>query len=48
VEDVAVLGIRDEYSGERPKAYVVLKGEGEEVVGRKILRYVRERKVRHK
>jgi acyl-CoA synthetase (AMP-forming)/AMP-acid ligase II len=50
VEDVAVLGIADEYSGERPKAYVVMKGKGKgsEEVGREILRYVRERKVRHK
>lgn len=49
VEDVAVLGVSDEYAGERPKAYVVLKtGEGEEGVGREILAYVKERKVRHK
>jgi 4-coumarate--CoA ligase len=49
VEDVAVLGIQDEWAGERPKAYIVMKGKGnEEEVGRKILRYVRERKVRHK
>jgi 4-coumarate--CoA ligase len=50
VEDVAVLGIQDEYSGERPKAFVVLKGgeKGEEEVGKEILAYVRERKVRHK
>lgn len=50
VEDVAVLGIMDEYSGERPKAFVVLKengNEGEEV-GKEVLRYVKERKVRHK
>jgi len=50
VEDVAVLGIQDEYSGEKPKAFVVLKGgeKGDEVVGREILKYVRERNVRHK
>jgi acyl-CoA synthetase (AMP-forming)/AMP-acid ligase II len=50
VEDVAVLGVRDEYSGERPKAFVVLKGrtKGDDQVGREILRYVKERKVRHK
>jgi acyl-coenzyme A synthetase/AMP-(fatty) acid ligase len=50
VEDVAVLGIQDEYSGERPKAFVVLKGNGEpaEEAGREILKYVKERKVRHK
>lgn len=50
VEDVAVLGVKDEYSGERPKAYVVLAGgrNGSEEVGRELVRYVRERKVRHK
>jgi 4-coumarate--CoA ligase len=50
VEDVAVLGIEDEYSGERPKAFVVLKGNVErgEEAGREILKYVKERKVRHK
>ena len=50
VEDVAVLGIRDDYSGERPKAYVVLAGgkKGSEGVGRELIQYVRERKVRHK
>lgn len=50
VEDVAVLGVKDEYSGERPKAYVVLAGgrNGSEEVGRELIRYVRERKVRHK
>ncbi|KAF2221327.1 hypothetical protein BDZ85DRAFT_265206 [Elsinoe ampelina] len=56
VEDVAVLGIRDDYEGEVPKAYVVLKpgvveGKGREElrrVGRELLKFVRERKVRHK
>lgn len=50
VEDVAVLGIKDDYSGERPKAYVVRKEgtPGEEEVGRKVLEYVKEKKVRHK
>lgn len=50
VEDCAVLGIPDEYAGERPKAYVVLKqgvSVGEEV-GRQLLRCVREKKVRYK
>ena len=50
VEDVAVMGIPDDYSGQLPKAFVVLKGgyrdDGE--VGEELLRYVRERKVRHK
>ena len=50
VDDCAVLGVEDEYSGEKPKAYVVKKKgfAGGEVLGRNILRYVREQKVRHK
>ncbi|KIW22817.1 uncharacterized protein PV07_11078 [Cladophialophora immunda] len=50
VEDCAVLGIPDEYSGEKPKAYVVLKAgvrESDEV-GKRLLQFVRERKVRYK
>lgn len=50
VEDVAVLGIADEYSGEVPKAYVVLKEglkEGQDT-GRELIKYVREKKVRYK
>lgn len=50
VEDVAVLGIKDDYSGEKPKAYVVRKnGAPEEVeLGKALLVYVKEKKVRHK
>lgn len=51
VEDTAVLGIADEYSGERPKAFVVLnaKARGEkEASGRRLIQYVKEKKVRHK
>lgn len=50
VEDCAVLGIRDEYAGEKPKAYVVVKGgvSANKELGRALLRYVRERKVRYK
>jgi len=51
VEDVAVLGIKDERSGERPKAYVVLnegRGEGGKEIGRRLMDYVRDRKVRYK
>ncbi|KAG8165594.1 hypothetical protein KVR01_004146 [Diaporthe batatas] len=50
VEDCAVLGIRDEYAGERPKAYVVVKSgvSPTEELGRTLLRYVRGRKVRYK
>ncbi|KAF3769795.1 4-coumarate-CoA ligase 2 [Cryphonectria parasitica EP155] len=50
VEDCAVLGIPDEYAGERPKAFVVLK-QGvpvSETVGRRLLQYVREKKVKYK
>lgn len=50
VEDCAVLGIPDEYAGERPKAYVVLKkgASPSEEVGRRLLAFVKERKVRYK
>ncbi|RLL98753.1 hypothetical protein CFD26_107861 [Aspergillus turcosus] len=57
VEDAAVTGIPDEYSGERPKAYVVVKpgvrGEisdpdGWVDLGHRLIDYVREKKVRHK
>ncbi|KAI3392306.1 hypothetical protein diail_5889 [Diaporthe ilicicola] len=50
VEDCAVLGVADEYAGERPKAYVVAKAgvSPSEELGRGLLRYVRERKVRFK
>ncbi|GES66293.1 AMP-binding enzyme [Aspergillus terreus] len=57
VEDVAVTSIPDAYSGERPKAYVALKpavkerlgGTGGLVdTGRRIIEYVRAKKVRHK
>ncbi|GAB7365988.1 hypothetical protein MBLNU230_g7315t1 [Neophaeotheca triangularis] len=50
VEDVAVLGVQDEYSGEVPKAFVVLKEgvQGSDRVGRQLLGYVREKKVRYK
>ena len=50
IEDVAVLGVRDDYAGELPKAFVVLKGgsAGDEATGRELMKYVKERKVRHK
>ena len=60
VEDVAVLGVPDEYAGERPKAFVVLsKGrssakssheEKEDLVnlGKRLLRFVQDRRVRYK
>jgi 4-coumarate--CoA ligase len=50
VEDVAVLSVKDDWSGELPKAYVVLKPGIEEsaAIGKKIIAYVKEKKVRHK
>ncbi|KAK5124523.1 hypothetical protein LTR85_001740 [Meristemomyces frigidus] len=50
VEDVAVLGIQDEYSGEIPKAYIVVKDRAAETqaVGKELIAYVREKKVRYK
>ena len=50
VEDVAVLGLRDDYSGEVPKAYVVLKSglKGDAEMGRQLMKYVKERKIRDK
>ena len=50
VEDVAVMGIPDDYSGEVPKAFVVLKPgqEGGSELVQELIEYVRERKVRHK
>lgn len=50
VEDCAVLGIKDDYSGEKPKAYIVKKPAAPDgkVLGRELMKYVREKKVRHK
>ena len=50
VEDVAVMGVKDDYSGELPKAYVVLKGgqKGSKEIEAELKHYVKERKVRHK
>ena len=50
VEDAAVVGITDEYSGELPKAFVKLaQGEtGSEEVGKDIMKYVKAKKVKHK
>ena len=52
VEDTAVTSIGDDYSGERPKAYVVLKPEAKNkdlaALGRQLIEYVKERKVRYK
>ncbi|MCJ1258321.1 hypothetical protein MMC24_006153 [Lignoscripta atroalba] len=50
VEDVAVMAVHDDYSGEKPKAFVVLKSgvKGDELVGRELIEYVQERKAKHK
>ncbi|KAJ4361367.1 hypothetical protein N0V95_001981 [Ascochyta clinopodiicola] len=50
VEDVAVMSVPDEYSGELPKAYISLKPGVEEsaAVGKEIIAYVKEKKVRYK
>lgn len=51
VEDVACLGIPDEYSGEKPKAYIVLKASKRNnatEVAQALIKYVQEKKVRHK
>jgi 4-coumarate--CoA ligase len=50
VEDVAVLGIADEYSGEKPKAYVVAKKNTPqpERLGNELLEYVKAKKIAHK
>ena len=50
VDDVAVMSVPDDYTGERPKAYVVLKAgiEGNEAVGQELIKYVQEKKSRTK
>jgi 4-coumarate--CoA ligase len=50
VEDVAVLGVPDDYSGERPKAVVVLKAHirPSEDLARQLLDLVKEKKVQYK
>jgi 4-coumarate--CoA ligase len=50
VEDVAVMGIRDDYAGELPKAFVVLKSDVKptEECGLELLRFVKDKKVRYK
>ncbi len=49
VEDCAVMGVPDDYSGEKPKAFIVLKQgftkSGD--TGKELIDYVRERKTRH-
>jgi 4-coumarate--CoA ligase len=50
VSDVAVLGIKDEYSGEVPKAFIVSQNpqmEGHDL-GMELINYVKEKKVKYK
>jgi 4-coumarate--CoA ligase len=50
VEDCAVVGVQDDYAGERPKAFVVLKPgrPANEQMGQRLMAYVKEKKVRFK
>ena len=50
VEDVAVMSVKDDYSGELPKAYIVVKPGLQEstAIGKEIIAYVKEKKVRYK
>ncbi|KAF2196067.1 4-coumarate-CoA ligase 2 [Delitschia confertaspora ATCC 74209] len=50
VEDVAVMGIKDDYSGELPKAFVVLQSGAQpsREVAKELISYVKEKKVRYK
>ncbi|KMP00403.1 luciferin 4-monooxygenase [Coccidioides immitis RMSCC 2394] len=50
VADCAVLGVKDDYASEKPKAYVVLRDglSVSEEMGKKLMKYVSERKVRFK
>ena len=50
IEDAAVIGIPDEYCGELPKAFIVLKPgiKGSKALGEEIQKWVEERKVKYK
>ena len=50
VEDVAVMSVPDDYTGERPKAYVVPKHgfESSQELRQELIQYVQERKSRTK
>ncbi|EON98370.1 putative 4-coumarate- ligase protein [Phaeoacremonium minimum UCRPA7] len=50
VADSAVIGVPDEYSAERPKAYIVLKSgvKPSDGLGKELMDYIKERRVRYK
>jgi 4-coumarate--CoA ligase len=50
VEDCAVLGIPDDYAGELPKAFVVVKAgvDKSHGIGKELIAYVKEKKTRYK
>ena len=50
VEDVAVMGVKDDYAGELPGVFVVLNSgvEANEKFGKELMAFVREKKVRYK
>lgn len=50
VDDCAVLGVADDYSAERPKAYVALKPNVDpgKAIGVELIEYVKKRRVRYK
>lgn len=50
VEDAAVMSVPDDYTGERPKAFVVPKNgvRASQEFGRELIKYVQERKSRTK
>ncbi|KXS98158.1 hypothetical protein AC579_9990 [Pseudocercospora musae] len=50
VEDCAVLGIQDDYSGEKPKAFIVSRSGivADVALGRELLKFVAQRKSRYK
>ncbi|RSL99268.1 hypothetical protein CDV31_012277 [Fusarium ambrosium] len=50
VDDCAVLGVPDDYSSERPKAFIILKPniKPSDTIGWELIEYVKQRRVRYK